>query len=101
MNRKMQQAIKLGKLIKFKDILNKLPFKQSEEIEQRARYIRTAMVVKKLRKKLKLTQQELADKMNTKRELISRVESGRQNITLETLHQIAEATDKDLVFQFK
>lgn len=101
MNRKMQQAIKSGKLIKFKDILNKLPFKQSEEIEQRARYIKTAMAVRELRKKLRLTQQELADKMNIKRELISRVESGRQNITLETLQQIAEATDKNLVFQFK
>jgi len=59
------------------------------------------MAVRQLRSQLKLTQQELAKKLNKKREFISRVESGKQNITLDTLYHIAEVTNKEIFFQFK
>ena len=101
MNNKIQQAIKLGKLSNLHDIIDKLPKKQQKQIEERARYIKIAISVRQLRKQLKLTQQELAKKLHKKREFISKVESGKQNITLKTLYQIAEATNKEIVFQFK
>ena len=101
MNKKMKNAIKSGKLIRLEDVLAKLPKKQQKEIEKEARYIVAAMEIRKLRKRLKLTQNDLAKKMKVKRELVSRVESGRQNVTLETLYKIAEATGKNFTFQFK
>ena len=60
-----------------------------------------AMELRKMRRKLRLSQAQLARKMNVKREFISRIESGRQNITLETLYRIAEATGKKFEIQFK
>ena len=59
------------------------------------------MELKKLRKQLKISQKELARKMKVKREFITRIESGEQNITIETLHRIAEATGKEFEFYFR
>ncbi|MBI2327329.1 helix-turn-helix transcriptional regulator [Candidatus Curtissbacteria bacterium] len=59
------------------------------------------MEFKKLRKQLKISQQELARKMRVKREFITRIESGEQNITFKTLNRIAEATGKEFEFHFK
>lgn len=68
---------------------------------QRARYLQAAIALRQLREKFNFSQQKLAEKMNVEREFISRIESGRQNITLETFYRIAEAVNKDFVFQFK
>jgi len=59
------------------------------------------MEVRRLRRKSKLSQAQLARKMHVKREFLSRIESGRQNITLETLYRIAEAVGKEFKFSFK
>ncbi|OGD90157.1 hypothetical protein A2W45_00800 [Candidatus Curtissbacteria bacterium RIFCSPHIGHO2_12_41_11] len=59
------------------------------------------MELKKLRKQLRISQNELARKMKVKREYITRIESGEQNITIETLNRIAEATGKEFEFHFK
>lgn len=97
---KINQFVKSGELIPLQKLISKLPIQQQKKIEEKARYIQIAMAVRKLRKQLKLTQKDLANKLNSKREYISRVESGKQNITLETLYQIAEVTNKKLDFKF-
>jgi len=38
--------------------------------------------------------------MKVKREFITRIESGEQNITIETLNRVAEATGKEFEFHF-
>ena len=43
-----------------------------------------------------LSQQELADLIGTKRSNISRMESGSQNISLDTLLKVADALGKDV-----
>lgn len=100
-NKKIREAVKRGDLIDYDELFASYPKKRQEEILRRARYIMAAAEVRRLRKKLRLTQSELAEKMNVKRELVSRVESGKQNVTLETLYQIAEATGKKFTFKFK
>ncbi|MBL7159771.1 helix-turn-helix transcriptional regulator [Candidatus Microgenomates bacterium] len=75
--------------------------KERERIYRRARYIQAAMALRKLRKALKLSQEKLAKRMKVKREFISRIESGEQNVTLETLYKIAEATGKEFSFRFR
>src|SRR3990167_6075368 len=101
MNRKINQAIKRGDLIAYDDLFARYTQKRQQEILKRARYLKAAMELKILRKKLKISQKELARKMKVKREFITRIESGEQNITLETLNRIAEATGKELEFRFK
>lgn len=101
MNKKIKKALKEGKLIDYDELFASYPNQKQERILEGARHLRVAMEIRRLRKRLKLTQGELAKKMKVKRELVSRVESGRQNVTLETLYKIAEATGKEFTFRFK
>lgn len=98
---KINQAIKKGELVDYKDLFAGYSQKRQQEILKRARYLKTAMELKKLRMELKISQQQLARKMKVKREFITRIESGEQNITIETLNRIAEATGKEFEFHFK
>lgn len=101
MNRKISQAIKSGDLVKYNELFASYSKKRQQEILKRARYLKAAMELKKLRKQLKISQNELARKMKVKREFITRIESGEQNITIETLNRIAEATGKEFEFHFR
>lgn len=101
MNYKINQAVKRGDLVNYADLFAGYSKNRQQEILKRARYLKTAMELKKLRKQLKISQNELAHKMKVKREFITRIESGEQNITIETLNRIAEATGKEFEFHFK
>jgi transcriptional regulator with XRE-family HTH domain len=50
-----------------------------------------AKEIKEARLKAKLTQDELADLLDMKREAISRIESGKHSINITTLRLIADA----------
>ena len=98
---KINQAVKRGDLINYDDLFAGYPEKRQQEILKRARYLKAAMELKKLRKELKISQSDLARKMKVKREFITRIESGEQNITIETLNRVAEATGKEFEFHFR
>lgn len=53
-----------------------------------------AQTLKEERIKAGLTQQELAERMGTKKTYISRVETGRQNINLTTLFRLFDCLGK-------
>jgi DNA-binding XRE family transcriptional regulator len=101
MNNKIKQAIKEGKLIDYDKLFDSYPKEYQSKVEARAKYIMAKMEITKLRKNRGLSQQELANKMGVKREFISRIESGNQNITLETLFKIAKAMGKEFKFSFE
>ena len=98
---KINQAVKRGDLVDYGDLFASYSQKRQQEILKRARYLKAAMELKKLRKLLKLSQNDLARKMKVKREFITRIESGEQNVTIETLNRIAEATGKEFEFHFR
>lgn len=100
MKRKIITKIQRGNLTSYSDLFTSYSPKRKQEILKRARYIRAAIALKKLRGDLKMSQADLARKMKVKRTFIARIESGEQNITLETLHRVAEATGKDFEFRF-
>ena len=101
MKNKISQAVKRGDLVDYADLFANYPKGRQQEILKRARYLKAATELRKLRKQLKISQNELARKMKDKREFITRIESGEQTITLETLNRIAEATGKEFEFHFK
>jgi len=53
------------------------------------------------RNQLRLSQNELAQRVGTKQPAISRLENGRGDITLRQLLRLAEALDAELDVQFK
>ncbi|WP_040471732.1 helix-turn-helix domain-containing protein [Lentilactobacillus kisonensis] len=59
-----------------------------------------AIAIIKLRKKLNLTQQQLADKIGVSQPMIARWESGSGNITMKNMERIAQATSKKLIIAF-
>lgn len=99
--KKIKKALKEGKLLDWNKVFENYSQERQARILRGVRYLKTAMVLRKLRKELKISQKGLARKMNVKREFITRIESGEQNITIETLNRIAEATGKEFEFHFK
>ncbi|MBI3335799.1 MAG: helix-turn-helix transcriptional regulator [Candidatus Portnoybacteria bacterium] len=99
--KKIHRAVKKGDLIPYEEVFSNYLPKEREEILRRARYIKTAIQLRKLRHEMKISQEELAKKMQVKREFISRIESGNQNITLETLYRIGDIAGKEVHLVFK
>lgn len=100
MNKKIKMALTKGYLLDSDKLFSSYSKEKQEKILKKTRYLKAAFALRKLRQKLKFSQQELALKMKVEREFISRIESGRQNITIETLYRIAEATKSKFTFQF-
>jgi len=99
--KKIQQAIERGDLIPYEEVWRSYSKKEQEAIEERARYLKAAMELRRVRKQMHLSQEQLAKKMSVKREFISRIESGRQNVTIDTLYRIAEVTGKQFRLSFR
>jgi len=68
--------------------------------EARAEWI-AAQAVMKARTAAKLTQAELARKVNTSQQAISRIEAGEQNATVAILQKIGRALGMELHIDFK
>ena len=98
---KIQKAIDRGELIPYEKVWASFSKERQERIEQKVRYLKAAMELRRLRQNAKYSQEKLARKMKVKREFISRLESGKQNITIETLYRVGEAMGKEFHFAFK
>ncbi|PIR92607.1 XRE family transcriptional regulator [Candidatus Falkowbacteria bacterium CG10_big_fil_rev_8_21_14_0_10_44_15] len=73
-------------------------FKKGVEVEMKK--LDTAIAINELRKRKKISQAQLAAKVGMKQSAIGRIESGEQNLTLETLFKIAHALGKELEVKF-
>ena len=98
---KIKKALERGELITHEEVMKSFSKEARERIEQKSRYLITAMELRKLRQNAKYSQEKLARKMKVKREFISRIESGTQNITLDTLYRVGAATGNELHLTFK
>ena len=61
------------------------------DIAQTALHIELSQKIRKARKKLGMSQKDLAEKMGVKQSLVSRWESSECNYTIDTLVEIADA----------
>jgi len=68
--------------------------------EEESRRLEIAYQILKLRKKQKLSQKELARKLNTTQSVVARMEAGQQNFTTDTLQKIASAFKRELKIEF-
>ncbi|MEK7648401.1 MAG: helix-turn-helix transcriptional regulator [Patescibacteria group bacterium] len=100
-SKKIPRAIQCGDLIPSEHVLNSYSQRERQEISRQARYLKASTELRRLRKELGLSQNNLANKMRVKREFISRMESGYHNITLETLYRVAEVVGKKIEVTFK
>ncbi|MDZ4221615.1 MAG: helix-turn-helix transcriptional regulator [Patescibacteria group bacterium] len=98
---KIKKALERGELVPRKKVLERYSEEEIEEIKEGARYLKAAIQLREARKAARMSQEKLAKKMRVKREFISRAESGRQNLTLDTLYKFGEAMGKELSWSFK
>jgi HTH-type transcriptional regulator/antitoxin HipB len=61
-----------------------------DEFEEKAQYFVISEMLKEARKEANMTQEQLAEKVGTKKSYISRLENGRCDIQLSTLYRIFE-----------
>lgn len=78
----------------FKQLLTqkygKIGTKKRNEFEIKSKAFMIGEMIKAERKKAHMTQAELAEKVNTKKSYISRIENGKSDIQLSTLLRIIE-----------
>lgn len=68
--------------------------------EEESQRLEIAYRILQLRKKQKLSQKELAQKLNTTQSVVARMESGQQNFTTDTLQKIAEVFNRNVRIEF-
>ena len=89
---KKDKAIRNAK--NFDELLNiqygEIGAKKRDDFEERAQYFVISETLKDARKEAHMTQEELADKVGTKKSYISRLENGKCDIQLSTLYRIFE-----------
>lgn len=69
----------------------KIGTKKRDAFDERAQYFVISETLKAARREANLTQEQLADKVGTKKSYISRLENGKCDIQLSTLYRIFEA----------
>ncbi len=89
-NKLQTQAVPLAQV--FSDFTDE----EKKMAEAYKRYFNVLISIKKMRKKLGLTQEELAEKAKIPRTTVTKIESGSYNPTISTLMSIASAMDKKL-----
>lgn len=72
------------------NLCSKIGTKARDAFEKKARYFIICKILKEARKEANLTQEQLADKIGTKKSYISRLENGQCDIQLSTLYRIFE-----------
>ncbi len=68
----------------------KIGTEKRDDFEERAQYYVISEMLKEARKEAKMTQEQLAQKVGTKKSYISRLENGKCDIQLSTLYRIFE-----------
>ena len=61
-----------------------------DTFEEQAQYFVISEMLKEARKEAKITQEQLAEKIGTKKSYISRLENGRCDVQISTLYRIFE-----------
>jgi len=68
--------------------------------DEYGKQLEIAYQILQLRKKKKMSQAELAKRIKTTQSNVARIEAGKQNLTTQTLQEIAKAFNYDLKIQF-
>ena len=85
---KIRNAKNFDELLDIK--YGKIGTENRDEFEEKAQYFVISEMLREARKEAKMTQEQLAKKIGTKKSYISRLENGKCDIQLSTLYKIFE-----------
>lgn len=87
-NENLKNAKSFDELLDLK--YGKIGTQKRDDFEEKAQYFVISEVLKEARKAANMTQEQLAEKVGTKKSYISRLENGKCDIQLSTLYRIFE-----------
>lgn len=87
-NENIKNAKNFDELLDLK--YGKIGSQRRDEFEQNAQYFVISEMLKEARKEANMTQEQLAQKIGTKKSYISRLENGKCDIQISTLYRIFE-----------
>ena len=87
-NEKIRNAKNFDELLDIE--YGKIGTEERDDFEERAQYFVISEMLKEARREAKMTQEQLAEKVGTKKSYISRLENGKCDIQLSTLYRIFE-----------
>jgi HTH-type transcriptional regulator / antitoxin HipB len=88
MNESIRNAKNFDELLDIK--YGKIGTEKRDIFEEKAQYFVISEMLKEARKEANMTQEQLAEKIGTKKSYISRIENGKCDIQLSTLYRIFE-----------
>jgi HTH-type transcriptional regulator/antitoxin HipB len=88
MKKELKNAKNFDELLDIK--YGKIGTKARDNFEEQAQYFIISEMLKEGRREANMTQEQLADKVGTKKSYISRLENGKCDIQLSTLYRIFE-----------
>jgi DNA-binding XRE family transcriptional regulator len=88
-NEEIRNAKSFDELLDIK--YGKIGSKERDTFEERSQYYVISEMLKESRREAKITQEQLAAKIGTKKSYISRLENGKCDIQLSTLYRIFES----------
>jgi HTH-type transcriptional regulator/antitoxin HipB len=88
MKKELKKAKSFDELLDIK--YGKIGTKERDLFEEKQQYFVISEMLKSARKEANLTQEQLAEKVGTKKSYISRLENGKCDIQLSTLYRIFE-----------
>ena len=87
-NEEIRNANNFEELLDIK--YGKIGTRRRDNFEEQAQYFVISEILKESRQEAKMTQEQLAEKIGTKKSYISRLENGHCDIQLSTLYRIFE-----------
>ncbi|TZF83995.1 helix-turn-helix transcriptional regulator [Pedobacter sp. BS3] len=87
-NESIRKAKNFDELLDIK--YGKIGTEKRDAFEEKAQYFVINEILKEARREAKMTQEQLAEKVGTKKSYISRLENGKCDIQLSTLYRIFE-----------
>ena len=72
-----------------------------QEVEIPAQRLKIASQIRDIRMKLGCTQKDIAKKLGVIQQYISKIENGRENVSVDTLTRIADVFDRRLIIELK
>ena len=87
-NEEIKNAKNFDELLDIK--YGKIGTKKRDDFEERSQYYVISEMLKEARREAEMTQEQLAEKIGTKKSYISRLENGKCDIQLSTLYRIFE-----------
>ena len=78
-----------------------IKIRQTQELKVPPERMKLAQQIRKIRIKLGYTQKDIAKKLGVIQQYISKIENGRENVSVDTLTRIADAFGKGLVIRLR